>query len=69
MIGIDNPKPLDHISKMKKCKHGVYGLCTLCAYKNTGRKKSTDSFIESDIVDFMSSSMNKRLKEANHDNP
>ena len=62
-IGKNNPTPLDPIKKLHKCKHGVYGLCTLCAYKNTGRRKSTDTFIESDVVDFMSASINKQLKE------
>ena len=58
-----NPNHLGDLTIMKKCKHGVYGLCTKCAYLNTGRRKATDSFIEKDVIEFMESSMNKRLKE------
>ena len=57
----ENPQPLDDIKRLKKCKHGVYGLCTKCAYLNTGRRKSTDSFVEADVVEFMGASINKRL--------
>jgi len=60
-IGKDNPQILAPLNKLKKCKHGVYGLCTQCAYKNTGRKQSTDAFVEIDVFDFMSASINKRL--------
>lgn len=57
-----NPKHIGDLNKLKKCKHGVYGLCVKCAYLNTGRRKSTDSFVDSDVVDFMQSSFNKRMK-------
>lgn len=63
MNGHVNPRPLGPLDKLTKCKHGVRGLCTTCRYKNTGRRKSTDAFVESDVVDFMSASINKRLKE------
>lgn len=59
-----NPRPLGPIETLKKCKHGSYGLCVKCQYKNTGRRKSTDAFVESDVVDFMSASINKRFKQA-----
>lgn len=53
------------LGKYKKCKHGAPdGLCTKCNYQNTGRRKSTDQFVEADVVDFMSVSYNKKLKEA-----
>ena len=55
-----NPSPLDSIEKLKKCKHGVYGLCTLCAYYNTGRRKSTDTQMEVDTFEFMQQNINKR---------
>ena len=56
-----NPRSLgDH----NKCKHGKpEGLCTRCNYLNTGRRESTDSFVESDVVKFMGASINKRMKE------
>jgi len=57
----ENPSILAPLSKLKKCKHNVYGLCTKCAYMNTGRRKSTDSFVDIDTVDFMNASINKRL--------
>ena len=60
-IGKDNPRPL--LPLPNKCKHGVRGLCTKCAYMNTGRRKSTDAFVEADVVDFMNASINKRLKD------
>ena len=51
--------PLD---KLKKCKHGSYSFCTKCAYMNTGRRKSTDTQLEVDCVDFMNQGINKRLR-------
>jgi len=62
---MSNPAPLGHLSTLKKCKHGVYGLCTLCAYKNTGRRKSTDRKCEQDVVEFMESTVNRQLGELN----
>lgn len=59
----DNPPILAPLNLLRKCKHGVFGLCTKCAYLNTGRRKSTDSFAEIDVVDFMSANLNKRLKD------
>lgn len=59
----ENPPILAPIHKLKPCKHGVKGLCTLCAYKNTGKRKSSLNRCEQDIVDFMSDSLNRRLKE------
>ena len=53
-----NPMPLGEV---KKCKHGVGGLCTKCAYLNTGRRKSTDANVEVDVLEFMNQSLNKRL--------
>ena len=50
--------------EIKRCKHNrILGLCVACRYKNTGRRKSTDQFCEVDVVDFMSASINKQLKE------
>jgi hypothetical protein len=62
-----NPEPLGEISQLNKCKHGSYGLCVKCRYLNTGRRKSTDSFVEADVVEFISSNMNKRFNLTNQD--
>ena len=59
-LGKDNPRPIAK-EHMKKCKHGVSGLCTKCAYKNTGRRKSTNEKYNYDVTDFMKMSINKRL--------
>lgn len=61
-IGKDNPPILAPLNKLAKCKHGVYGLCTQCAYKNTGRRQSTDAIADIDVVDKMNLPFNKRLK-------
>ena len=58
----DGASPLPPVETLTKCKHGIYGLCTKCAYQNTGRRQSTDSFVDSDVVEFMESSMNKQLR-------
>ena len=58
-----NPQPLGDIKDLKKCKHGVIGLCVKCQYLNTGRRESTDKFVEKDVCEFMESSINKRLAQ------
>lgn len=50
------------LHSLDACKHGVKGLCTKCRYMNTGRRKSTDAKVEMDVLEFINSSINRRLK-------
>ena len=60
-LGEDNPKILDKPEKLSRCRHGVLGLCSKCAYGERSHYQSRKGMIvERDVVDFIR--FNKRLK-------